>query len=72
MASVSLSLTVDQATVMRPNDIVVGASAPGAGDFELRVDMSKFTSMEQIFLALEKLDYFVNDSALGPAAFGSL
>lgn len=72
MASVSLSLTVDQADVRNPQNVVVGAAVPGAGDIELRVNMAKFTSLEQIFLALEQFDDFVNNQNLGPNAFGAL
>lgn len=69
MASVSLSMTVAGVEDVNPENITVGASAPGAGDLELRVDMSKFTSLKQIFLALEKLDWFVQDENYGPTNF---
>lgn len=69
MASVSLSLTVAQVEDVNPENVTVGASAPGAGDIELRVDMTKFTSLKQIFLALEKMDWFVNDQNYGPVNF---
>ncbi len=69
MASVSLSFTVAQVEDVNPENITVGASAPGAGDIELRVDMSKFTSLKQIYLALEKMDWFVEDENYGPANF---
>lgn len=72
MASVSLSLTVAQVEVLDPLNVTVGAAVPGAGDIELRVDMSKFTSLKQVFLALEKFDDFVQDTALGPTNFGVL
>lgn len=72
MASVSISTTVDKVTNQNDDDFTAGTSAPGAGDIELRVNMAKFTSIEQIFLALEKMDFFVNNSAKGPATFGVL
>jgi hypothetical protein len=72
MASVSLSLTVDQATVRNPDNVVTGTNAPGTGDIELRVNMAKFTQIEQIWLALEQFDDYLNDSGKGPLAFGVL
>lgn len=72
MASVSLSMTVDQVEDVNPENITVGSSAPGTGDFELRVDTSKFTSLKQVFLALEKLDWFVQDQNYGPSTFKEL
>lgn len=69
MASVSLSMTVAQVEDVNPENIVVGSSAPGAGDIELRVDMAKFTSLKQVYLALEKLDWFVEDQNYGPVNF---
>lgn len=72
MASVSLSLTVDQATVRNPQNVVTGTTAPGTGDIELRVNMAKFTGLEQIWLALEQFDDYINDTNLGPQAFGVL
>lgn len=69
MASVSLSMTVAGVEDVNPENITVGAAAPGAGDIELRVDMAKFTSLKQIFLALEKLDWFIEDQNYGPANF---
>lgn len=70
MASVSLSITVDQATVVNPKNIVTGVLAPGVGDIELRVNMAKFINCQQIWLALEEFDYFIKDSQLGPTTFG--
>ena len=72
MASVSLSFAVSDVENVNPENVVVGTSAPGAGDFELRVDTSKFTSLKQVFLALEKLDWFVNDQNYGPSTFKEL
>jgi hypothetical protein len=72
MASVSISLTVDQADVVNPENFLASTNAPGAGDIELRVNMAKFTSLRQIFLALENMDYFVNDANKGPNTFGVL
>lgn len=69
MASVSLSMTAAGVEDVNPENITVGASAPGAGDIELRVDMAKFTSLKQVFLALEKLDWFLNDQNYGPSNF---
>lgn len=69
MASVSLSFTVAQVEDLNPENITVGSSAPGAGDIELRVDMSKFTSLNQVYLALEKIDWFVEDQKHGPTNF---
>lgn len=70
MASVSLNLTVDQATVTNDDNVLTGANAPGTGDIEIRVDMSKFTSLEQIWLALEQFDRYIQNAAKGPNAFG--
>lgn len=69
MASVSISLSVDQIEDVNPENITVGASAPGAGDIELRVNTANVTSLKQIFLALEKLDSFINDQNYGPVNF---
>ena len=69
MASISISMTVAGVEDHNPQNITAGAAAPGAGDIELRVDMSKFTSMEQIFFALEKFDVFVENMDLGPKTF---
>lgn len=70
MASVSLSITVDNATVRNPKNVTAGTSAPGAGDIEVRVNMAKFTTLEQIYLALEQFDDFIKDAYEGPNAFG--
>ena len=72
MASVSLSMTAANIEDVGPLNIVVGASAPGAGDVELRVNTANITSLKQLFLALEKLDWFVEDAGLGPSTFGLL
>lgn len=69
MASVSLSFTVAQVEDLNPENVAVGAAAPGTGDIELRVDMAKFTSLKQIYLALEKMDWFVEDENYGPTNF---
>ena len=72
MASVSLSMTAANVEDVGPLNIVVGAAAPGAGDVELRVNTANITSLKQLYLALEKLDWFVEDQGLAPAAFGLL
>ena len=72
MASVSISLTAAQIEDVTPQNILVGAAAPGAGDIELRVNTANITSLKQLFLALEKFDWFVNDQNYGPATFGEL
>ena len=72
MASVSISVTAVQGEDLGPNNITVGAAAPGAGDVELRVNTANVTSLKQLFLILEKFDFFVEDTNLGPAAFGML
>lgn len=69
MASVSISFTVAQTEDLNPENVAVGAAAPGSGDIELRVDMSKFTSLLQIYRALEKMDWFVEDENYGPVNF---
>lgn len=69
MASVSLSNTVAQNEDIGPLNITVGSSAPGAGDIELRVDTTKFTSIKQICIALEKFELFIEDQNLGPTNF---
>lgn len=69
MASVSLSMTVDQIEDVNPENITVGSLAPGAGDFELRVNTANVPSLRQICQALEKLDYFVDDQNYGPSTF---
>jgi len=69
MASVSLSLTVDQATVNNPNNVVTGTNAPGVGAIEVRVDMAQFTTLTQIRLALDQIEFFLADENLGPNAF---
>lgn len=72
MASVSLSFAVDKIENLNPENITVGTSAPGAGDIELRVNTANVPSLKQIFLALEKLDWFVNDQNYGPKTFKEL
>ena len=72
MASVSLSLTAAQIEVLDPLNIAVGVNAPAVGDIEIRVNTANITSLKQLFLALEKLDWFVEDAGLGPSTFGLL
>lgn len=72
MASVSLSLTVAQIEDVNPENITVGASAPGAGDIEIRVNTANVPTLKQIWLALEKFDWFVNDQNYGPRIFKEL
>ena len=72
MASVSLSLTAANIEDINPQNVTVGSSAPGAGDVELRVNTANITSLKQLFLALEKFDWFVNDQNYGPVTFGEL
>jgi hypothetical protein len=72
MANVSLSLTAAQVEDNNPENIAVGSAAPGTGDIELRVNTSNITSLKQLFLALEKFDYFVNDQNYGPVNFKEL
>ena len=69
MASVSISITAAQIEDNNPENITVGASAPGAGDVELRVNTANVTSLKQLFLALEKFDFFVEDQNYGPTNF---
>ena len=69
MASVSLSISVDQIEDVNPENIAVGAAVPGAGDIELRVNTANVTSLKQIYLALEKFDWFVQDQNYGPVNF---
>jgi len=69
MASVSLSMTVAQIEDVNPENITVGASAPGAGDFEIRVNTANITTLKQIYQALEKIDWFVQDQNYGPSTF---
>jgi hypothetical protein len=72
VASVSLSMTVAQIEDFNPENITVGASAPGAGDIELRVNTANVPTIRQICLALEKLDCFVDDQNYGPSTFKEL
>ena len=72
MASVSLSFTVDKIENLNPENITVGTSAPGAGDIELRVNTANVTSLMQLYRALEKIDWFVNDQNYGPKTFKEL
>lgn len=69
MASVSLSMIVAGVEDNSPEDMPVGSSAPGTGDIELRVDMTKFTSLKQIYLAIEQFEDFVRDQNYGPNNF---
>ncbi len=69
MASVSISITAAQVEDVNPENITVGASAPGAGDVELRVNTANITSLKQLYLALEKFDWFVEDQNYGPVNF---
>lgn len=72
MASISISVTAANVENISPYNVTVGASAPGAGDVELRVNTANITSLKQLFLALEKFDFFVNDQNFGPSTFGLL
>ncbi len=72
MASVSLSMTVAQIEDVNPENITVGSSAPGAGDFEIRVNTANIPTLKQIYLALEKIDWFVQDQNYGPSVFKEL
>ena len=72
MASVSISLTAANIEDINPENFLVGAAAPGAGDIELRVNTANITSLKQLFLALEKMDWFVNDQNDGPSIFKEL
>lgn len=69
MASVSLSITVAEVEDVNPENIAVGASVPGAGDIELRVNTANVTSLKQIYLALEKFEAFIEDQNYGPSNF---
>lgn len=69
MASVSLSINVAQIEDVSPENITVGASAPGAGDIEIRVNTANILSLKQIYLALEKFDAFIRDQNYGPVNF---
>jgi hypothetical protein len=69
VASVSLSITVDQIENISPENITVGSSVPGAGDIELRVNTANVPSLKQIILALEKFELFVNNQNYGPSNF---
>lgn len=72
MASVSISITAAQIEDVNPENITVGAAAPGAGDIELRVNTANITSLKQLWLALEKFDWFVQDENYGPNNFKML
>lgn len=69
MASISISTTVDKVTFENDDDWTAATSAPGAGALEIRVDMAKFTSCEQIVLGLEKALHFLKNTAKGPTTF---
>lgn len=69
MASVSLSLSVADIENFNPENIVVAASVPGAGDVELRVNTANVPSLKQIRLALKKLEAFIEDQNYGPSNF---
>jgi hypothetical protein len=69
VASVSLSITVDQIENISPENITVGSSVPGAGDIELRVNTANVPSLKQIILALEKFELFTNNQNYGPSNF---
>lgn len=69
MASVSISLTAAGIEDVNPENITVGNAVPGAGDIELRVNTANITSLEQLYLALEKFDWFVQDQNYGPVNF---
>lgn len=73
MANVSLSMTAANSEAVNPQgNIVVGSSAPGAGDVELRVNTANITNLKQLYEALENFDFFVKDENLGPTTFGML
>lgn len=72
MASVSISITAAQIESLPPENITVGAAAPGAGDIELRVNTANITTLKQLFLALEKFDDFIEDQNYGPVNFKML
>lgn len=72
MANVSLSMTAANIEDVGPLNITTGTNAPGAGDIEIRVNTANITSLKQLWLALEKFDWFVQDEGLGPTTFGML
>lgn len=69
MASVSISITAAQVDGFNPDSVVVAASAPGAGDVELRVNTANVTNLKAIILGLEKFITYIEDQAHGPANF---
>ncbi len=69
MASVSISLTVGAIEDNNPENVTVGALAPGVGDVEIRVNTANVTSLKQIYLAWQKFDDFIRDSNYGPSTF---
>jgi len=70
MADFSISITKDQAATISVHDITEGTSAPGAGQIELRLDMTTVpVTRRDILLALEKFAaYFSNLGETGNGA----
>jgi hypothetical protein len=72
MASVSYNLAagVLEGHELEPDEVSKGTSAPGAGDIELRVDMTKVSNINQIIRALEVFKRRAEDGRYGPNDFG--
>ena len=71
MASVSYSLTaVLVQEGIDPENITVGASAPGAGDVELRVNTANVTTLKDLEVAVRQFLIRIQDSRYGHLDFG--
>ena len=59
MASVSLSVTHGQD--LMPDSITVGTDAPGTGDLEVSLDLTKGFNKGQVVLALTRIIELIED-----------
>ena len=73
MASVSYSTTAANIQAGDdPENITLGASGPGAGDVELRVNTANVATRKDLAVALCQMLIRLNDQRYGPSDFGLL
>lgn len=64
MASTSYSLSLGQGELYQPDQITVGASAPGAGDVELRINDANIHSALDVILIVKAFLTRLEDTRL--------
>ena len=74
MASVSYSISFGStgAQDLKPEDFAVGASGPGVGDVEIRVNAANVPTLKDLELVLEGAIRRLQDSRYGVSDFGVL